>query len=142
LSLARNALTRIEGLDAVGGTLEQLWLSYNQIVKLGGLEPCAKLRVLYLANNGIRDFKELESIPSTVEVRRARAARRRSRSDSTVNAHRRARQAGAVSFRQPAAGGCRQDGRPHVRHRLHLPHRGAPQAARPEKAGRGCSGRG
>jgi len=53
----------------VGATLEQLWLSYNQIGKLGGLEPLTKLRVLYLANNGLREYKELEAVPQTVEVR-------------------------------------------------------------------------
>lgn len=60
-------LTRIEGLDAVGGTLQELWLSYNQIIKLSGLEPCTRLRVLYLANNLIRDLKELEAVPPSVE---------------------------------------------------------------------------
>lgn len=44
LSLARNSLLRIEGLDAVGSTLDQLWLSYNQISKLAGLENCDKAR--------------------------------------------------------------------------------------------------
>jgi dynein light chain 1 len=67
LSLARNALTRIEGLDPVCGTLQELWLSYNQVIKLSGLEACTRLRVLYLANNLIREFKELEAVPGCVE---------------------------------------------------------------------------
>ena len=67
LSLARNVLTRIEGLDPVGGTLQELWLSYNQIIKLSGLEACTQLRVLYLANNLIREYKELEAVPGCVE---------------------------------------------------------------------------
>jgi dynein light chain 1, axonemal len=67
LSLARNILTRIEGLEPVSGTLQELWLSYNQVIKLTGLEQCAKLRVLYLANNLIRDSKELECVPPSVE---------------------------------------------------------------------------
>ncbi len=62
-------LTRIEGLDPVAGTLEQLWLSYNQIMKLTGMECLTKLRVLYLANNQIKDYKELDSVPQTVEAR-------------------------------------------------------------------------
>lgn len=36
LSLGRNSIKKIEGLDAVAGTLEELWLSYNQIEKLNG----------------------------------------------------------------------------------------------------------
>lgn len=51
----------------MSGTLEELWLSYNQIIKLGGMEQCAKLRVLYLANNLIRDARELECVPPSVE---------------------------------------------------------------------------
>ena len=34
LSLARNVIRKIEGLEPVGGTLEQLWLSYNQLERL------------------------------------------------------------------------------------------------------------
>lgn len=60
-------MTRIEGLDGVGGTLQELWLSYNQIIKLSGLEACTQLRVLYLANNLIREYKELEAVPGCVE---------------------------------------------------------------------------
>jgi Leucine-rich repeat (LRR) protein len=69
LSLARNCVSRIEGLEPVAGTLEELWLSYNQIVKLGGLECCTQLRVLYVTNNQLRDMKELECIPASVEAR-------------------------------------------------------------------------
>lgn len=34
LSVGRNLLKRIENLDAVAGTLRQLWISYNQLDKL------------------------------------------------------------------------------------------------------------
>ena len=37
LSLARNNIKRIMALEDVGQTLEELWLSYNQIEKLDGL---------------------------------------------------------------------------------------------------------
>ena len=53
----------------MAGTLEELWLSYNQVVKLGGLECCTLLRVLYVTNNQLRDMKELECIPPSVEAR-------------------------------------------------------------------------
>ena len=73
MSLARNNISRIEGLEPVAGTLQQLWLSYNNISKLDGLPPLPQLRVLYLANNLIRDLKEIESLPQTLEARPARA---------------------------------------------------------------------
>lgn len=34
LSLSRNLIKKIEGLDFVANTLRQLWLSYNSIDKL------------------------------------------------------------------------------------------------------------
>lgn len=34
LSLGRNCLKKLENLEAVAGTLQQLWLSYNQIDRL------------------------------------------------------------------------------------------------------------
>lgn len=34
LSLGRNTLKKIENLDGVADTLEELWVSYNQIEKL------------------------------------------------------------------------------------------------------------
>lgn len=34
LSLGRNLIKKIENLDAVADTLEELWVSYNQIVSL------------------------------------------------------------------------------------------------------------
>ena len=38
LSLARNGIKTISKLDELAGSLEQLWLSYNDIEKLTGLE--------------------------------------------------------------------------------------------------------
>lgn len=34
LSLGRNVIKKLDGLDPVAGTLQQLWISYNQIEKL------------------------------------------------------------------------------------------------------------
>ena len=42
--------------------MEELWLSYNMVEKLSGLENLTKLRVLYLGNNQIKSFDELERI--------------------------------------------------------------------------------
>merc|ERR1712100_239221 len=59
LSLGRNRIKRIDGLQAVAGTLEQLWLSYNEVVSLDGLLCCTKLKVLYLAHNKIKSWDEI-----------------------------------------------------------------------------------
>lgn len=62
LSLARNSIKRISGLEEVGSTLKQLWLSYNQIEKLDGLQPCVKLEVLFISNNRIKSWDEVEKL--------------------------------------------------------------------------------
>ena len=46
LSLGRNQLRKIEGLDANCDTLEQLWVSYNQIGTLAGIEKLHNLEAL------------------------------------------------------------------------------------------------
>ena len=62
LSLARNNIKKIEKLEDIAETLEELWLSYNNIEKLAGLENCTNLKVLYLGNNKINSFDEIERI--------------------------------------------------------------------------------
>ena len=54
LSLSRNNIKRIMALEDIGQTLEELWLSYNQIEKLDGLQPCIKLHTLFISNNKIK----------------------------------------------------------------------------------------
>jgi dynein light chain 1, axonemal len=54
--LGRNSIKKLEGLDQVAATLEELWLSYNQIEKLNGIESLKKLKVLYCSNNKIKDW--------------------------------------------------------------------------------------
>ncbi len=36
LSLGRNLIKKLENLDAVAETLEELWISYNQVASLVG----------------------------------------------------------------------------------------------------------
>jgi dynein light chain 1 len=69
LSLGRNNLKRVEKLDDLAGTLEQLWLSYNSISSLDGVLPLAKLKVLYMAHNQIKDWAEIEKLASLAEIR-------------------------------------------------------------------------
>jgi dynein light chain 1, axonemal len=62
LSLGRNRLKRLEGLEPVAGTLKELWVSYNQLDRLAGVERCTALRVLYLSNNKIKEWGEVDRL--------------------------------------------------------------------------------
>ena len=62
LSLGRNNIKRIMALEDVGQTLEELWLSYNQIEKLDGLQPCIKLHTLFISNNRIKSWDEVGKV--------------------------------------------------------------------------------
>lgn len=68
LSLGRNCLKKLENLEAVAGTLQQLWVSYNQIDRLAGIEKCAKLRVLFASNNKIKDWAEVDRLTGLPEL--------------------------------------------------------------------------
>ena len=57
------------GLDEVGQTLEQLWLSYNLIEKLDGLQPCIKLHTLYISHNKIKVWDEIGKLSSLPEIK-------------------------------------------------------------------------
>ena len=59
LSVGRNNLKKVEKLDEVAGTLEQLWASYNNIGNLDGVLCLSNLRVLYLGNNQVSDWAEV-----------------------------------------------------------------------------------
>jgi dynein light chain 1 len=48
LSLGRNNIKKIEGLDGVADTLKELWISYNNIEKLACVEKLKALEILYL----------------------------------------------------------------------------------------------
>jgi len=60
LSLGRNLIKKIENLDGVADTLEELWMSYNLVDKLTNVEKLSKLRVLFLSNNKISSWSEIE----------------------------------------------------------------------------------
>mmetsp|Transcript_50328 Transcript_50328/g.109612 ORF Transcript_50328/g.109612 Transcript_50328/m.109612 type:complete len:202 (-) Transcript_50328:119-724(-) len=62
LSVGRNNLKKIENLDAVADTLEELWISYNSISSLSGVEKLGNLRVLYISNNKIASWAEVEKL--------------------------------------------------------------------------------
>jgi len=68
LSLGRNMIKKISGLEEIGATLKELWISYNQISTLDGLSPCTKLTTLFMSNNKIKDFGELEKLTSNGDL--------------------------------------------------------------------------
>ncbi|KAH3864681.1 hypothetical protein DPMN_027706 [Dreissena polymorpha] len=95
LSLARNNIKSLTGLEyhtsqcqqklgyctdtqysnmskeAVGDTLEELWISYNNIEKLKGINVLKKLKVLYIRVNNVKDmseFSKLVDLPNMKEL--------------------------------------------------------------------------
>lgn len=70
LSLGRNNIRKLEQLDLP--QLEQLWVSYNKIDKLTGLDKLKGLRVLYMSNNLINSWTEIDRLtnqcPELVDV--------------------------------------------------------------------------
>merc|ERR1719486_521189 len=68
LSLGRNVIKKITGLEEIGATLKELWLSYNSIATLDGLQPCTKLTTLFMSNNKIKDFVELAKLNTNPEL--------------------------------------------------------------------------
>lgn len=67
LSLARNGIKSLTGIEVLSDTLEELWISYNLIEKLKGVDVMKKLRVLYIGNNLVKDwveFNKLMNVPT------------------------------------------------------------------------------
>ena len=62
LSLSRNNVKNLTGLEVLGDTLEQLWISYNQVEKLKSVQNLKKLRVFYFAYNQIKDWSEINKL--------------------------------------------------------------------------------
>ena len=59
LSLGRNRIKRISGLENVSHSLEQLWISYNYIEKFDGLFCCTNLHTLFMSHNKVKSWGEL-----------------------------------------------------------------------------------
>lgn len=69
LSLGRNQIKKIEKLDDVSETLEELWISYNVIATLDGLAGLTNLTTLYLSNNLIKSWDELDKLANLPKLR-------------------------------------------------------------------------
>ncbi|XP_046401787.1 dynein axonemal light chain 1-like [Ischnura elegans] len=71
LSLGRNYIKALTGLEPLSDTLEELWISYNMIEKLRGIGTLKKLKVLYMSNNLVKDwveFNKLQDLPALEEI--------------------------------------------------------------------------
>eukprot|EP00771_Trimastix_marina_P004050 gnl/Trimastix_PCT/780.p1 GENE.gnl/Trimastix_PCT/780~~gnl/Trimastix_PCT/780.p1 ORF type:complete len:197 (-),score=46.98 gnl/Trimastix_PCT/780:82-672(-) len=71
LSLGRNLIKRVEGLEPVSATLRELWISYNHIERLAGVLCCKRLVCLSVMHNQIERWAEVDrlaELPELVEV--------------------------------------------------------------------------
>ena len=71
LSLGRNQVEKVSGLEEIGATLRKLWISYNTISTFDGLHSCVKLHLLFMTNNRIKSWGELTKLTQVPE-RKAR----------------------------------------------------------------------
>eukprot|EP01064_Diplonema_japonicum_P022169 TRINITY_DN31855_c0_g1_i1.p1 TRINITY_DN31855_c0_g1~~TRINITY_DN31855_c0_g1_i1.p1 ORF type:complete len:241 (+),score=52.07 TRINITY_DN31855_c0_g1_i1:79-801(+) len=60
LSLGRNKIKKLENLDLPN--LRELWISYNLIDKLSGLDKLRNLQVLYMSNNLVGKWIEVDKL--------------------------------------------------------------------------------
>lgn len=60
---------QIEKLEDVAESLEELWLSYNLITSLDGLGALSKLTTLYMSNNHIKAWAELDKLVRVTDCR-------------------------------------------------------------------------
>ncbi|CAN0543200.1 unnamed protein product, partial [Ectocarpus sp. 12 AP-2014] len=68
LSLGRNCIKKIEKLDDVAESLEELWISYNQVTTLDGLSNLSNLTRLYMSNNSVKSWAELDKLAGLEEL--------------------------------------------------------------------------
>jgi dynein light chain 1 len=69
LSLGRNVIKKIEKLEDISSSLEELWISYNQITTLDGLSCCPNLTTLYISNNQLKQWSELDKLAGLANLR-------------------------------------------------------------------------
>ncbi|KAG6463151.1 hypothetical protein O3G_MSEX013700, partial [Manduca sexta] len=62
LSLGRNYIKSLAGIETVAETLEELWISYNPIDKLKGIGSLKNMRVLYMCNNMVKEWVEFNRL--------------------------------------------------------------------------------
>ena len=52
--------TFFKGIEGASETLEQLWISYNQIDRLKPIRSLQRLKILYMSHNYVREWREFE----------------------------------------------------------------------------------
>lgn len=62
LAIGRNMLKRLDKIDRAAATLQQLWMSYNNVKSFAPLVACKRLRVLYAAHNNIDKLSEIDKL--------------------------------------------------------------------------------
>ena len=62
LAIGRNLLKKIDKIEKAAATLQQLWMSYNNVKSFGALVACKRLRVLYAAHNLIDKISEIDRL--------------------------------------------------------------------------------
>jgi len=68
LSLGRNLIKKLDNMDGLGNKLEQLWISYNQLSSLSGVEKLKCLKILYCGSNKLADMKEVGKLTELPEL--------------------------------------------------------------------------
>ena len=53
----------------MSSSLEELWISYNQISTLDGIACCPNLTTLYISNNLIKSWGELDKLAGLTNLR-------------------------------------------------------------------------
>ncbi|CAK1599557.1 unnamed protein product [Parnassius mnemosyne] len=69
LSLGRNYIKSLAGIETVADTLEELWISYNSIDKLKGVGALKNLRIFYISNNTIKEWAEFNRLQECPALR-------------------------------------------------------------------------
>lgn len=60
--MSRNNIKNFNGIEKLADTLEELWISYNYIEKTKGIMGMHKLKVLYMSNNAIDSWSEVQKL--------------------------------------------------------------------------------
>jgi len=69
LSIGRNQIKKIEKLEENADSLKEIWASYNLISTLDGLSTLQNLEILYLSNNKISAWSELDKLKDLHKLR-------------------------------------------------------------------------
>ena len=61
-------IKKFENIEAVAETLEEIWISYNLIQSLSGLDKATHLKKLFMSNNQIEKWSEIEKLQNNPEL--------------------------------------------------------------------------